>query len=116
GLIREDVIAARLEHILELEGVQSAPGVAQELARRARGSLRDALSLTDQLLALAGSQPTLADVERRAGGGGAPFVDQLLERVEQGDRRGLLEALGAQRGGDLELMGELLDHVRRCLL
>src|SRR5688572_23740598 len=40
GLIREEVIAARLEHILELEGVHSAPGVVQELARRARGSLR----------------------------------------------------------------------------
>jgi DNA polymerase III subunit gamma/tau len=116
GLIREEVIAARLERILEAEGVTRAPGVVQELARRARGSLRDALSLTDQLLALAGSQPTLEDVERLSGSGGAPFVDQLLERVEQGDRRGLLEALGAQRGGEPELMGELLDHVRGCLL
>jgi DNA polymerase-3 subunit gamma/tau len=116
GLIREDVIAARLAHVLEREGVRAAPGVVEELARRARGSLRDALSLTDQLLALAGSEPSLADVERLAGSGGAPFVDQLLERVEQGDRRGLLEALGGQRGGELELMGELLDHVRGCLL
>jgi DNA polymerase-3 subunit gamma/tau len=44
ALIKEEVIAARLVEILALEGVQPEPGVAEELARSARGSLRDALS------------------------------------------------------------------------
>ena len=47
-----------------------------ELARRARGGMRDALSLADQLLALAGEEPTLADVRPSWGATGGQRRDR----------------------------------------
>src|SRR5689334_20225032 len=62
--LAEETIAARLETVFAAEGVRAEPGVSQALARRARGGMRDALSLADQLLSLAGDAPALADVGR----------------------------------------------------
>ena len=65
-LIAEATIAARLEEVLAKEGVQPGPGVTAELAKLARGSMRDALTLTDQLIALVGANPVATDVQRVA--------------------------------------------------
>src|SRR5271169_4649652 len=45
------LIAARLQHILEAEQIEFEPAALQLLAQAGDGSLRDALSLLDQLLA-----------------------------------------------------------------
>ncbi len=52
-------IVARLEQILSSEGVLGAPDAVRALARRADGGMRDALSLTDQVLSLTGGGLTL---------------------------------------------------------
>src|SRR5215470_15063339 len=44
-------IAAHLQHILESEGAAFEPGGVRLVAQAADGSMRDALSLLDQLLA-----------------------------------------------------------------
>src|SRR6185436_7056896 len=61
SLFSESAIAQRLSEILEREAVRPAAGVVEGLARLAHGSMRDALSLTDQLLALAGNEPKPED-------------------------------------------------------
>jgi len=47
-------IVGRLEEIAQAEGVQAAPGALRLIARESEGSLRDALSLFDQVIAYAG--------------------------------------------------------------
>jgi DNA polymerase-3 subunit gamma/tau len=116
ALIREEEIARHLTRILAQEGIAAEAGVVEELARRARGSMRDALSLTDQLLALVGTSPRLEDVRRIAGSGGAEFVDALLSDVEAGRRAEMLARLCTARGGELELVDALLEHVRGALV
>ena len=68
-------IAAHLDDVLKREGVQAEVGVTAELARLARGSMRDALSLTDQLLARVGEEPAVDDVQRLAGQSSAGRID-----------------------------------------
>lgn len=114
--IREPEIAARLQEIARLEGIEAEEGVLDELARRARGGMRDALSLFDQLLALAGKSPTLEDVARMADGGGSRELNELLSHVENGDRAGALAALPSQHGGEAALVDDILEHVRSCLV
>jgi DNA polymerase-3 subunit gamma/tau len=116
GLIKEEAIAGRLEQVLALEGIQPGPGVAAELARQARGSMRDALSLTDQLLALVGERPTAADVQRLAGPSSGELVDAVCARVLAKDARGILEQLGRIECGEAELAGALLEHLRLPLV
>jgi len=115
-LIDEATIAGRLTEILALEQVAPQAGVVEEIARLARGSMRDALSITDQLLALVGAEPSLEDVRRVSGPAGAEQIEQLLSLVAAGDRRGVLEALPDTEGSERELVAGLLGSVREALV
>tara|TARA_R110002096_G_C14620536_1_gene724130 strand:- start:1200 stop:2756 length:1557 start_codon:yes stop_codon:yes gene_type:complete len=112
----EDVIAGRLDQVLAAEGITCEAGVTREVARRARGGMRDALSLADQLISQvgAGQAPTLADCagldESSAG------HLEVLEAAAIGDRGAVLVALPQGEGAETELIGGLLDRVRAALL
>lgn len=114
--LSEQQIADRLEWVFAREGIQAEPGVAAELARRARGGLRDALSNTDQLLSLAGTKPTVADVERLSGAGGADEFEALCDALEHHDAARVLSLLPETRGSEVDLCGGLLEHVRTMLV
>ncbi|MEW6072475.1 MAG: DNA polymerase III subunit gamma/tau [Planctomycetota bacterium] len=114
--LAEEAIAGQLERVLAQEGVRPGEGVVRELARGARGGMRDALSQADRLLALAGDEPTLEDLARLGGDGGTREVDLLLDLVEGADRAGLLRALGAFEGGEGELLDALLARLRACVV
>ncbi len=115
SLIPEEVIAARIAAVFEAEGVRCEEGVPAEIGRIARGSLRDALSFCDQLLALVGSEPTVADV-RRVGGDGESRVEDLLDLAAAGDRAGVLGALPVEEGGEARLLDGCLESLRASLL
>jgi len=116
SLIDEGVIADRLEHVFAMEGVQPGEGVTPELARLARGSMRDGLSLADQLLALVGTSPTLEDVRRMSGPASGDLVQRLIERLEAHDGPGCLAALSATEGGETELLSGLLEELRLAVV
>jgi DNA polymerase-3 subunit gamma/tau len=116
ALLPEAAIASRLAHVFEKEGIRAGSGVAEELARRSRGGLRDALSLADQLLSLVGGEPELADLARLSGGAGREEIESLLDLIEAGDRAGALAALPASEGTERELLSGLLASLRACLL
>jgi DNA polymerase III subunit gamma/tau len=59
------VIGARLAHILKEEGIAAEPAAVRLVATAADGSLRDALSLLDQLLAFGGARE-VRETEARA--------------------------------------------------
>jgi DNA polymerase-3 subunit gamma/tau len=112
----EAVITARLDDVFGRENVRAEAGVTAEIARRARGGMRDALSMADQLLSLVGAEPKLADMERLAAEGGAELADRILGRLVASDRAGVIETLPVGEGGEAELLGALLDRLRAVLL
>jgi len=112
----EAVIAARLEHVFAAENVVAESGVAHEIARRARGGMRDALSMADQLLSLVGSAPKVADLERLSAEGGADRADRILACLAAADRAGVIEALPEGEGSEVDIVGALLDRLRAMLV
>jgi DNA polymerase-3 subunit gamma/tau len=56
-----ETIVARLRHIVDQEGVTISDAALGLLARKADGSMRDSLSLLDQVLAFCGEEVTDAD-------------------------------------------------------
>jgi DNA polymerase-3 subunit gamma/tau len=114
--IREEPIAERLRQVFAAEGVEAGSGVVEELARRARGGLRDALSLADQLLALAGTRPEVDDLARLSGGAGLEQLLELLDAVAGGDRAAVIDAVARWVGRESELAGGLLEALRSCLV
>ncbi len=115
SLIPEATISSRLGEILAGESIEPGEGVCEALARRARGSMRDALSMTDQLLALAGERPSLEDVARLSVGADPERVGAVFSALVAADAAGALAAL-PDGGDDIALLDELLAHLRSCLL
>lgn len=89
-------IRAHLEQVLQAEHLVSEPRALQLLARAADGSLRDALSLTDQAIAMGQGQVTTAS------------VSQMLGTLDDEQPLALIEALA--KGDGVQVMS-LLDQV-----
>jgi DNA polymerase-3 subunit gamma/tau len=81
-LVPASVIRAHVGGILETEGIAVEPGALSLIAREAGGSVRDALSLTDQVIAYAGGE---AVSEERAA--------EVLGVADRGLLRGMLAAV-----------------------
>jgi DNA polymerase-3 subunit gamma/tau len=79
-------VREHLRHVLAAEGVPSDEGALRLLARAARGSMRDGLSLTDQAIAYGGGA-LVEDVVR-----------SMLGSVDRGHARRLVQALAARDG------------------
>jgi len=60
-------IVARLETVLQREGIQWEPEAVRSIARRADGGVRDALSLMDQVLSFRGDAVRAEDVRQMLG-------------------------------------------------
>ena len=74
----EQHIIHHLSHILKQEGVSFDPSAVVLLARAARGSMRDALSLTDQALAHGEGDLQQHDVRAMLGWVDQEHIEQLL--------------------------------------
>ena len=81
-----DQIRQQLEHILDEEKISHEPRALQLLSRAADGSLRDALSLTDQAIASGDGQLT------------AQAVSQMLGTLDDDQALSLIEALVEANG------------------
>jgi DNA polymerase III subunit gamma/tau len=119
GRIPQNEITEHLNRVAEREGYDLEAGVADRVARLARGGMRDAIGMLEQVAVFAGSPVTL-DAARRVLGlvrGDAlrTFVDALSLR----DSRRALQVLEdvAQEGADLrQFLDEVLFYVRGALL
>ncbi len=87
------LIAGRLQHILGAEGVAAEPAAVQLLARAADGSLRDGLSLLDQMLAFGAGRVTETDARAMLGTVARQDVARLADRLAASDARGLMQAV-----------------------
>ncbi|MBA0205117.1 DNA polymerase III subunit gamma/tau [Pectobacterium aroidearum] len=97
-------IRAHLEQVLQAENLVSEPRALQLLARAADGSLRDALSLTDQAIAMGQGQVTTASVSQMLGTLDDEQPLALIEALAKGDGAQAMSLLDqvAARGVDWE--------------
>ena len=106
-----------LEQVLSQEHVPFEPGALRLLARAARGSMRDGLSLTDQAIAYGGGQLDEAVVRQMLGSVDRQHVLAILEAVANGDGPALIEAgdnlrrLGLSAQGTLDDLASALQNI-----
>ena len=89
------LITARLRQVLEAEGIAYEVPAVMLVAKAADGSMRDALSLLDQLLAFGGGRVQEAEARSMLGTIDRTHVLQLLDRLACGDGSGLLGLVAA---------------------
>ena len=85
-----NLIGERLKFIAAAENLQFEPAALSLLARAAEGSLRDALSLLDQLIAFGGAALTEANTRAMLGTIDRGHVARIVEALSLGDGPGLL--------------------------
>jgi DNA polymerase III subunit gamma/tau len=85
------LIAERMRGILEQEKLESEPAGLRLIAQAADGSMRDGLSLLDQLLAFGGGRAGEAEARAMLGSISRDHVVRLAELLAQLDVRGLME-------------------------
>jgi len=93
-------IASHLGEVCEAEGVQADDDLLAAVARLGAGSMRDALSLMDRLLAAGERRLTLALLEELLGLPDREVVGALVDAMAAGDAAAALEA-----GGELVALG-----------
>ncbi len=112
-------IVARIESILDVEGIVMSGRAAALIARQAEGSMRDALSLLDQVISAGGSKIEDEDVEEILGVIDRTEVASLAGALMSGDGALALRIVGRvfDRGLDLARLAEdLAWHLRNLLV
>lgn len=111
-------ISKRLEQILEKEGANFETGVCEVLARRANGSMRDAQSLLEQLLALAPENVRLVDVHQMLGTVDEQKIFDILDAIEnhRPDQIFSITNQAADLGVDFAVLTEQIMGVFRDLM
>ena len=88
---------SHLTQVLASENVSSEPQALRLLSRAARGSMRDALSLTDQAIAFGSGQLQEAAVRQMLGAVDRSYVFRLIDALGQGDGKTVVETSDALR-------------------
>jgi DNA polymerase-3 subunit gamma/tau len=103
-------IVERLKEIVQSENREADDEALELLARRAAGSMRDAQSLLDQLLAFGGDRLAVEHVNRLLGTASDDRVAELARAAIERDAKLALELLGKAADEGVQL-GELLDQL-----
>jgi DNA polymerase-3 subunit gamma/tau len=112
-----ETIREHLQKVLQTENVTADVQSLRLLARAARGSMRDALSLTDQAIAFGAGELTEATVRQMLGSVDRSYVFRLLEALANGDGKTVVETSEALRlnglsaASTLEEMSSVLQHM-----
>ncbi|HEX6098306.1 MAG TPA: DNA polymerase III subunit gamma/tau [Thermoanaerobaculia bacterium] len=114
-----DDLIQRLQDICKAEGITADRAALEIIARRGEGSVRDSLSLLDQIIAFSGRSVTSADVATILGLSETNFFARVVTLIGEGDHAGILEALqeASDTGRDFKMLfRDLLNFVRNLLL
>ena len=112
-------LAARLRRICVSEGIEADDAALEIIARRGEGSVRDALSLLDQIRAFSGRSISAADVATVLGLSDTAFFARVVTLIGEGDHARILEALqeASESGRDFKVLyRDLLNFIRSLLL
>jgi DNA polymerase III subunit gamma/tau len=117
--IPTEKIFRRLREIAEAEKVKVSDDALREVARAGAGSLRDAQSAFDQVIAFSGAEITEDDVTRSLGLVGAKTLAACVEALARQDNAAILGAVEEldSRGYDLRhFTRELMSYFRHLLV
>ncbi|WP_455555938.1 DNA polymerase III subunit gamma/tau [Comamonas sp.] len=92
-----ETVFEHLTQVLAKENIPAEPQALKLLARGARGSMRDALSLTDQAIAFGCGQLQEEAVRQMLGSVDRSYVFRLIAALAQGDGRSVVETVDALR-------------------
>ena len=112
-------LAAHLRRISDAEKLTIEDAALLLLARKADGSVRDSLSLLDQIAAYAGETISEQDVVKSLGLVDRPFLMNYTAAVAAADRKQVLRLTRSlfEAGIDVsDFTSELLDHLRTLLI
>lgn len=108
-----------LRRVAEGEEIDAPDAALSLIARGARGSYRDAISLLDQLSSATGGKVGVQDVLQLLGAVEEEALFRLCDLVVDGDTAGALNFVEelSEQGQDLgRLVTDLLEHLRHLLL
>jgi len=112
-----ETVQEHLARVLEAEAVPADAQALRLLSRAARGSMRDALSLTDQAIAFGGGKLQEPAVRQMLGSVDRSHVFRLIEALAQGDGKAVVDTSDALRvhglsaGAALEEMSMVLQRM-----
>jgi len=112
-----DTVLSHLGSVLQQEAIEAEPQALRLIARAARGSMRDALSLTDQAIAFGGGQLQEDAVKQMLGSADRTYVFQLIEALASGDGKSVvaisetLRLHGLNSASTLEDMSSVLQRM-----
>jgi DNA polymerase-3 subunit gamma/tau len=111
-------IVEHLKRMVKEEGIDVPDAGLALIARAAEGSMRDAQSALDQVMAFAGTTITVDDVSTVLGLVGRDLLFELIESViaEDGPRAFLLADRAVESGHDLKLIIRELSKVVRDMM
>jgi DNA polymerase-3 subunit gamma/tau len=114
-----DELLGRLVQICEAEGIKADRDALEIVARRGEGSVRDALSLLDQVIAFAGRDISVEHVSTVLSLSDTTVFARLVTMIGDGDHGAILDTLNetAEAGRDFKVLyRDLLNFVRNLLL
>jgi DNA polymerase-3 subunit gamma/tau len=112
-------VVEHLSHVLSVENVPFEDDALWLLGRAADGSMRDAMSLTDQAIAFGEGKVMAADVRAMLGTLDHGQVYDVLHALIEGDAKALLEAVRhlAEQGPDWNgVLSEILNVLHRVAI
>lgn len=117
--IPQDRILNHLETIVKKEKMKADTDALRLIARRAGGSMRDAQSLLDQLLAFGGGELSVDQVRRLLGSADDDRLGQFADAILQNDvpiLMGLVEQCVSEGLPLVELLDQLLSYWRDLMV
>jgi len=119
-LVPPKVMQTYLQHVCDEEGVNIAPGVLAMVVRAGAGSVRDSLSVLDQLLGGAGPDGvTYADTAALLGYTPDALLDEMVDALAAGDGAAVYSVIDKviETGQDARHFGaDLLQRLRDLLI
>jgi len=112
-------IHSQLERIVTAEGVRADESALAPIAQAAEGSLRDALSLLDQVIAACGETLDEKRVRQLLGVVPTRFMREVVEAVQAGEARRVLDLVGQLTAEGYELghfSAQLSDTIRNLMV
>jgi DNA polymerase-3 subunit gamma/tau len=102
-----ETVYSHLQKVLAAEAIEAEAGAMKLIARAAHGSMRDALSLTDQAIAFGAGRLSEAEVRQMLGAVGRAPVFALLDALAAADGAAVVAAVDALRAQGLSAEGTL---------
>lgn len=112
-------VVARLKQVCAAENVEADEGSLAALAEAAAGSLRDALSMLDQVIAGCGEKLAETEVQRLLGVVPGKLMIDMVEAIVAADAEGVLSRIQGLASAGYEpaaFLGELTRFIRNLMI